>query len=57
LLVASLLVIPILVIEGANVGETWKTVGDVLNWVTWLMFLGGRRRDARRGPEPSPLDR
>lgn len=37
-LVAALLVIPVIVIEEANVGHTWKTVGAVVNWMIWLVF-------------------
>jgi hypothetical protein len=32
ILVAALLVIPVIVIEEANVGDTWKMIGGILNW-------------------------
>lgn len=38
-LVAALLVIPVIVIEQSGLGEPWDTVGTVLNWTTWLVFL------------------
>jgi voltage-gated potassium channel len=37
-LVAAVLVIPVIVIEEANVGHTWKTIGGVVNWIIWLTF-------------------
>lgn len=37
-LVAALLVIPVIVIEESNVGDTWKTVGSILNWLIWITF-------------------
>jgi voltage-gated potassium channel len=39
-LLAALATIPVIVIEQTNVGHTWKTFGDVLNWGAWLVFLG-----------------
>jgi voltage-gated potassium channel len=38
-LVAALLVIPLLVLEGSDLGEPWTTVAAVLNWGTWLVFF------------------
>jgi hypothetical protein len=38
ILLAALLVIPVIVIEEANVSDTWKTIGGVLNWAIWLTF-------------------
>jgi voltage-gated potassium channel len=38
-LVAALLVIPVIVIEESSFGDPWDTVGVVLNWTTWLVFL------------------
>jgi voltage-gated potassium channel len=40
MLVAALLVIPAIMIEQSDVGEPLDTVAVVLNWVTWLAFLG-----------------
>ena len=39
MLVVAALVIPTLILEGANVGDPWKTLAVVLNWVIWLAFL------------------
>ena len=38
--VAALLTIPILIIQESDFGAPWGTVATVLNWVTWLTFLG-----------------
>lgn len=38
--IAALLVVPMLVLYESDVSGTWKTVADVLNWGTWLAFLG-----------------
>jgi voltage-gated potassium channel len=38
-MVAALLVIPVIVIEQSSLGEPWDTIGAVLNWASWLMFL------------------
>jgi voltage-gated potassium channel len=40
MLVVAALVIPALVLEGANVDEGWKALAVVLNWIIWLAFLG-----------------
>ena len=37
---ASALVIPALILEGADVSHAWKTFALVLNWVIWLAFVG-----------------
>src|SRR3954451_15488932 len=39
MLVASTLVIPLLVLEEANLGGAWSALAAVLNWGTWLAFL------------------
>lgn len=39
MVIAALLVIPLLVIEESNLGEPWDTLGDALNWGTWLAFV------------------
>jgi voltage-gated potassium channel len=39
MLVAAVLVVPLLILEESDVGETWDTVATVLNWGTWLAFL------------------
>jgi voltage-gated potassium channel len=38
ILIAALLVIPVIAIEESNVGDGWKTLGGLLNWVIWLLF-------------------
>ena len=40
MLVAAALVIPALILETSDVGETGRTVAAVLNWAIWLAFLG-----------------
>jgi voltage-gated potassium channel len=37
--VAAFLTIPILVIQESDFGQPWSTVGGILNWVTWGVFL------------------
>jgi hypothetical protein len=44
LLVAAVLVIPLLVIEESAPSELWSTIGDVLNWGTWLAFAAEAAR-------------
>src|SRR5947209_5593290 len=39
LLVASLLVIPAVVLDGGQYGAPWSTVGWVLNWAAWSAFV------------------
>jgi voltage-gated potassium channel len=56
-LVAAIGTIPVIVIEQTSVSTPWKTVGEALNWCTWLVFVtetfvmlvlnNGRRRWAR----------
>jgi voltage-gated potassium channel len=38
MIVAALLVIPVLVIEGSTDREPWTTIAAVLNWSIWLAF-------------------
>jgi len=38
MLVAALLVVPVIVIEEADVGDPWRTVATVLNWMIWVAF-------------------
>jgi voltage-gated potassium channel len=40
MLVAALLVVPAIVIEQSSLGEPWDTLAVVINWATWLAFLG-----------------
>jgi voltage-gated potassium channel len=37
-LVAALLVIPVILIEGSSLGHPWSTIAGVLNWLIWLVF-------------------
>jgi voltage-gated potassium channel len=37
-LIAALLVVPVVVIDASSVSPTWRDVGDVLNWLTWVVF-------------------
>jgi voltage-gated potassium channel len=39
LLIAALLVIPMLVLDQAELGEPWDTIETVLDWGTWLAFF------------------
>jgi voltage-gated potassium channel len=36
--VAALLTIPILVIQESHFGEPWRSIGSILNWLTWGVF-------------------
>lgn len=38
MVIAALFVIPLVVLEQADLGQPWSTVADVLNWGTWLAF-------------------
>lgn len=38
MLVAALLVIPVIAVEQSDVGEPWRTVAGVLNWIIWVAF-------------------
>src|SRR5215212_7291051 len=40
MLVAAALVIPALILEESNVGDSWKLVVTILNWAIWLAFAG-----------------
>jgi voltage-gated potassium channel len=39
MLVAAILVVPLLVLEEADLGGVWNELAAVLNWGTWLAFL------------------
>lgn len=39
LLIAAVLVIPMLMLDQADLGQPWDTVEAVLDWGTWLVFL------------------
>ena len=38
MLFAALLVIPVIIVEQADVGEPWSQVANVTNWIIWLAF-------------------
>lgn len=38
ILVAALLVIPVIAIEQSSVGEPWRAIAGVVNWVIWFAF-------------------
>lgn len=39
LIIATLLVVPVLILQGASVDEPWRTVARVGDWVIWTAFL------------------
>jgi voltage-gated potassium channel len=39
LVVAALLVVPVLIVEGSDFGEPWESVALVVNWAIWIAFL------------------
>jgi hypothetical protein len=39
ILAAALLVIPVIVLEQADVGEPFDSIASVFNWLIWLAFL------------------
>src|SRR5215211_1913113 len=39
IIVATLLVIPVLVVQSSDYGEPWETIASVLDWAIWLAFL------------------
>lgn len=38
LLIAALVVIPVILIEQSDAGESWKTAAGIANWVIWSLF-------------------
>ncbi len=38
-LIAALLVIPVIVVEQSDWGDPWTTLGVIVNWLIWLVFL------------------
>jgi voltage-gated potassium channel len=38
MLVAALLVIPVIAVEQSSVGEPWRSIAGVLNWMIWIAF-------------------
>jgi voltage-gated potassium channel len=39
LLLAALLVVPVILVEESSAPEGWQTAADVVNWISWLLFL------------------
>ena len=39
MLLAALLVIPVIAVEQSRLGDPWRTIAVVGNWVIWLVFL------------------
>jgi voltage-gated potassium channel len=39
LIVATLLVVPVLLLQGSDVGEPWETLVVVADWLIWLVFV------------------
>jgi voltage-gated potassium channel len=39
MIIAALMVIPAIVLQESSLTEPWTTIGDALNWATWLAFL------------------
>ena len=39
LIAATLLVVPVLLLQGSDLGEPWNTVAAVANWLIWLAFV------------------
>jgi voltage-gated potassium channel len=37
---ATLLALPVLVLQGVDVDEPWSSIADFLDWVIWGVFLG-----------------
>jgi voltage-gated potassium channel len=40
IIVATLLVVPVLVLEGVDVGEPWISIAHFFDWAIWGVFLG-----------------
>jgi hypothetical protein len=38
-IVATLLVIPVLIVQGIGADGTWETMAYIGDWVIWLVFL------------------
>src|SRR4051794_10056066 len=38
-IIATLLVVPVLILEGTDVAEPWPTIALVGDWIIWLVFL------------------
>lgn len=38
-IIATLLVVPVLILEGTEVSEPWPTIALVGDWIIWLVFL------------------
>ena len=38
IIIATLLVVPVLLIQGSGVDEPWRTIANVGDWLIWLLF-------------------
>jgi voltage-gated potassium channel len=38
MLIAALLVVPVVAVEQSSLGEPWRVVASVLNWLIWIAF-------------------
>ena len=36
---ATLLVVPVLILQGAHVAEPWRTIAGIADWAIWLTFV------------------
>src|SRR3954452_25526896 len=61
-IIATLLVVPVLILEGTDVAEPWPTIALVGDWIIWLVFLAevvvllAVTPDRRRWLARHPLD-
>lgn len=39
LILATLAVVPVLILQGSEIGEPWRTIAGIGDWVIWLAFL------------------
>lgn len=39
IIIATLMVIPVMILQGVEVSEPWSTIGYVGDWIIWLTFL------------------
>lgn len=38
-IVATLLVVPVLILQASGVGDPWRTIANIGDWATWFVFL------------------
>jgi hypothetical protein len=56
LIVATLLVIPVMILQVSDVPDAWTLVGYIGDCMIWLTFLAEGRADAARCTGPPPVD-